>query len=238
MKLDAQLFLDHIRKASVGGVINELVFGNRLSFALTDETKSVVSICSAGLVEEETNEIGIFDSGLFSRSIQYAKDIIFAKDQAIEMNLVDNRLVFKNGDNEFRFLLSAPKAIQTKVNNPDDVLEKVGAGPAVTIGIDSSIIDQCLKAIQLIAPDKCTFLVESGKVKLSVGDEVKHIAIVNLGVAKSRGKFKLVVKPDFLSKVLSVLPPDKEIVLSLRDGMPLVFTIPGYVVLLASMEIE
>lgn len=236
MKVNAVEFLNHIEKASVGGLVNEIVLGNHLSFAVTDETKSVVVICSKGIVKDTTEEIGIFNLGMFRGAIQYAKDKLFPKSEEIEMNVVDNRLVFKNKGEEFKFLLSNSKVISTAVENPDEVLKKIGATDATLVVLDSDSIGKIVKAIQLIVPEKCEFRVDTGKVKIMIGKEVEHNAVVNLGTGKGKGKFKLVVKPDCLLKVLSVLPAGADITLEIRDGMPLIIDLENYTFLVASME--
>jgi len=71
-----------------------------------------------------------------------------------------------------------------------------------------------------------------------VGNEIEHSATVDFALANGKGKFKLVTKPDFLDKVLSVLPTTGEVSLELRDGLPLIFRFENYVILLASMEIK
>ena len=238
MKLNSQAFLDHINKASMGGLVNEMVLGKDLSFAVTDDTKSVLAICGKGLGKGQDIEVGIFDLGMFTKAVQYAKDVIFAGAPEIEMDLVENRLVFSKDERDYKFLLSNPKVISTVVENSEEVIEKVSASDPTTIKLNSASLAECIKAINSVSSEKCEFRVENGKVKLTVGDDIKHIIGVPLGTGEGKGKFKLVVKPDYLTKILSVLPSDVEATLELRPTMPLIFRIPGYIFLLASMEIE
>ena len=241
MKINAQLLLDHVNKASVGGIIDAIVLGKHFSFAVTDETKSIVSICKTGFGNDYPSDIkeniGIYKIGLFNKAVQYAKDIIFSGDN-IDMDITDDRLVFKNGKNVYSFKLSSPKAIQTVVGNPDEVLEKIGAAPSSTIVFNSAIRSMCIKAIQAVDTEKCTFIVEPGNVTLLIGRSEEHNVIVDLGATKGKNKFKLVVKPEFLLKVLSVLSADVDATLELRDSMPLIIDIENYTFLIASMEIE
>jgi hypothetical protein len=238
MKIDAQLLLDHVNKASVGGLIDAVVLGKHFSYAVTDDTKSVVSICKKGIVKDDTDPIGIYRISLFNMAVQYAKGIIFSKDKEIDMEITEDRLVFKKGEHAYSFKLSSPKAVRTTVGNPDEVIEKVSAGPASIIPFNAATRSMCLKTIQSVETEKCTFIVESGKVKLLVGRSEDHNVIVPLGDTKGKNKFKLVVKPDFLSKVLGVLPADKDATLELRDSVPLIIDIENYTFLVASMEIE
>ena len=244
MKINAQLFLDHISKASIGGTINEIVLGSRMSFAATEDSKSVVSICKGiDIVDSVNGKIGILNLKSFSKVVKYAKGTLFTKGQDIEISMVDRNLhqylVFKNeAENELTFLLCPPKLISTTVDNAEEVIEKVSAGEAVMVTLTPALISQINKAIQIIAPAKCVFVSEGGKVKLLIGNEVEHNAIVNLGATKGGGKFKIVVKPKFLSKVLSVLPSDKDTLVEIRDAMPLIFKTAEYTFLLASMEVR
>lgn len=238
MKVNGQKFSEHISKASLGGLVNEVVLGTDLTFAVINEGKSVVSICSKGVVEHDTGEIGIFNLDLFNRAVQYAKETIFAGEAEIEVNIVENRIIFKKGDDELKFLLSNPKVISSTIDNSKEVLEKISQGEAVIVKLTSAVKDKCLKAIQLVSPERCVFVSTGSKVQFFVGKETEHNVVVDLGVTKGKGKFKLVLKPDLFSKVLQALPADKDVILELREGMPLVLDMEGYVFLIFPMEAE
>ena len=239
MKINAQKFVDHMLKASLGGLVNEVVLRKDFTFAVINEGKSVVSICSAGLVDYDKGEIGIYNLDLFNKSLQYAKDTIFAGEAEIDAEIVENRLIFKKGDDELKFLLSTPKLMaESTIDNSKEVLEKISQGEAVIIKLTPGVKDKCLKAIQLVSPEKCIFVSNGGKVQFFVGKETEHNVVVDLGSAKGKGKFKLVIKPDFLSRVLQALPIDKDVMLELRDGMPLVLDMDGYIFLVFPMETE
>ena len=148
MKINVPLFLDHINKARVGGLINEAVFGNHLSFALADESQSVVSICLPGIVEEESDEIGIFSLDVFCKFIQDARDRVFKGAQEIEMNVVEvngqRSVLFKNGDNECSFILSNPKDVWAAVENSSQVLETIRKIDPTVVRLNKSSIGECL----------------------------------------------------------------------------------------------
>jgi len=163
MKLKAQLFLEHLDRASVGGIINEVVMGNHLSFAVTDESKSVVSICKKGISDEDNAEFGIFNIGLFRGAVEYAKNSLFA-DKDLEFSIVEKHshqyMMFKKGRRDFSFLISSPKLISSTVDNADDVLSKIGEADPVVVAVTPEIISGARKLIQVIGPAKCTFTVD------------------------------------------------------------------------------
>ena len=239
MKIKAMDLVKHIDKASMGRLVSEAVFGNGLSFAVTDETRSVVSICKGiGTSDGENGEIGILNLKSFSRAVKYAKDIIFANGQEIDMKAVNNRLVFENGDSELKFPLCSLKLISTTVANADEVIAKISAGEVIVVTLTPATISQCLKAIQQTSPAKCTFVVESDSVTLFVGNETERNAVVDLGSVKGKGEFKLVVNPKYLAKVLGVLRKEPKVTLELRNAMPVIIAIDSYTFLVASMEVK
>ena len=61
MKVNAEKFLGHISKVALGGLVNEVVLDKDLKFAVTDESKSVVSGCKTKLADNAHGDIGIFD---------------------------------------------------------------------------------------------------------------------------------------------------------------------------------
>lgn len=238
MKVNSQRLFDHINKARLGGLVNEMILGKDLTFAVINEGKSVISICNKGPVNYTGGEIGIFNLELFSKAIQYARETIFVGEEEIEFNIVENRLVFKKGDDELKFLLSNPKVISSTIDNASEVLEKISQGEAVIVKLIQSVKDKCLKAIQLVNPEKCIFVSTGSKVQFFVGKETEHNVVIDLGITKSKVKFNLVVKPDFLSRVLQSLPTEKDVIIELRKNMPLVLDMEDYVFLVFPMEAE
>ena len=238
MRVNAAKLLTHIERASVKGVINEAVFGNHLSFAAADESKTVVTI-SNGIYEGENSEIGIYNLKLFAGMVKKMKKTLGVDSKDIEMNIVDNKLVFGDGCSDYKFLTSNPKVISSVVGNTDELIEKVTVGDATVTVLSKATRDACLDAINLIEPNICTFSVDFGNISLLVGDEIKHTVKINLGSTQGQNKFRLVVKPPYLLRILSVLRTDKkDVTLELYNAMPPIFRIEGYTFLLASMEVE
>ena len=238
MKIKAMDLIKHIDRASMGGLINEAVFSDGMLFALTDESRSIVSICSNGIADDVTGEIGIFNLKLFINAVKYAQKNIFTDGQDIQMDIADNMLIFGNGKDKFTFPIGSPDRISTTVDNAQEVIEKIIEGEATTVTLTPSVIGKCQKVIKMICPAKCVFIVEPGSITLLVGDEKEYNATVDLGATKGKSTFKLVVKPNFLSKVLDVLPKDKDTTLEIRAALPLIFKINYYIFILASMEVD
>ncbi len=242
MKINTMDLIKHIDMASMDGLVKNVVFGKNLSFAVTDETGAIISICQKGMEvgAAENSEIGISDIKSLIRAVRYAKKYIFGNSRELEMNVVDNgqvvQMVFEKDEHEFRFLVSDPKTIATTVENADDLMRKVSVGIAATITLTPLAIGECLRAIKTMSPAKCVFTVNSGEVMLLVEHEYGHSIETTLGYVTGTGNFKVSVEPAFLAKVLSVLPKKKETNMSLRDGMPLMFDVAGYTLLLAPKQ--
>ena len=236
MKFNAPLLVDHITKASIGGLVKDVVFGNYFSFAVIDESESVVCI-SQGIGDSENPPIGIVDLKKFKRMIEYARKCISDNGQDVEMQLVDDRLVSKNGDDIIKFVLNDPETISGSVANPDDVIGSNSVGDATVIVLDRSQRMSCLRAIKLCGPKRqspkeCAFVVDSGTGMLICGDKKTHRVKLNLGVVKGGSKFRLVVNSDFLTKILEMFMAEEYVTVELRERMPIVFDVPNYTVLL------
>jgi len=237
MKVSAEKLLEHISKASLGGLVNELVLGKALDFSVTDESKSVCAFCLKGLGTNESEELGVFNLSLFSKAIQYARDSIFGAD-AIEVITEDNRLVFKKGNDQFKFLLSDSKVISSMVENPTEALGIIRKDEPVKVALTPALVSKCLKAIQLIESDRCSFVIKDGRVLFEVGKKIDHNTVTDLGETKIKKNFQLVLKSDFLVKVLSVLPTNADSVLELRMDMILVIESGNYIFLISPADVQ
>lgn len=233
MKVNGEKFLNHINKLNLGGLVNEAVLDKDLRFAVTDESKSVVSISNISLGSNPHNDIGIFDLNLFIRALQYAKDSIFVGDSEIVLDVVDNRLVFKKGQDEFKFLLSDSKVISNTIDNVDTVLKTVRAIDSASFKLTSLLKDKCLKAIQLITPETCTFTVQDGSIFFEVGKSNEHNIVIDLGKVKFKQSFSISLDPEFVSKVLGVLPMELDAIIELRKEMPVIIDIQDYTFLIS-----
>lgn len=238
MKIKAQDLITHIEKASVGGLINELVLDKDFQFVVTDDSKSILSISNSANPNNDLGEIGLFDLGLVVKSIQYVSGSIFNTDEELELAVVDNRLVFKKNENEFKFLLSNPKVISSTVENITETMKKLRSVVGVTFVLEKSIVENLIKAIQLIVPEKIVIYVKDKKVLALVGKETEHNAILCLTTLKEDSDLKVSMKPDYFLKVLQVLPIDSEVKVELRNSYPIIFTSKDYSFVVAPIQEE
>ena len=125
MKVRTEDLTQHIQKARVNGLIDEVVLDSEMKFCVTDMAKSVLSICKEGIGKSEFGEIGIFNLTLFLKAIEYAKASVFQNAESLEFFVEENRLVFRKGDNELKYLLSNPKVISSTVLDIEKTLEKI-----------------------------------------------------------------------------------------------------------------
>ena len=236
MKIKAEKLINHIEKARVGGLVNEVVLDENLSFCVTDDAKSVLAISNLGLGESGFEKIGIFDLGLFVKAIQFASTQIFSADEDLNFTVEENYLVFKKGKSEFKFLLSSPEAIGSTVQNVDDIFKRVQASSSIDIKIKKEDFDVVSKSIELIVPERVTMYVEEGKVCVLVGITTQHNAVVCIGETKSKSEFKIQFHPAVFVKLIQVLPFNEEITMELRKDTPVVFSSEYYTFVIAPMK--
>lgn len=235
MKISASKLLKHVERAALGGLVDELVLDKELKFSVTDQSKSVCAICLKGLATNDVEEIGIFNLALFAKAVAYARDTIFAADE-IDMQVVDNRLVFKKGGDEFKFLLSDPRVIGSTIDNANQVLDYFREKEGVDITLTPSVVQKCLKALGLIEADICSIVVQSGQVHLKVGKIVDHNTVLSLGTTKLNKNFTILFKPEFIIKVLSILPESGNSILELRMEMPAIIDSTDYIFLISPVN--
>jgi len=238
MKVKADQLIAHIEKAYVGGLVNEMVLDESFRFHVTDDAKFVLSVSNIGLGESGFGAIGVFDLGLFIKTIQFASSRLESKESELEFVVEGNHLVFKLPKGELKFLLSDVGAIGSTVNNIDDVLEKVGAVPAIELPVVKADFDSVIEAISLYTPDWLHINVEEGKVNILVGAKTQHVWSDCLGETDSSESFSLKFHPAVFTKVFSILPYDAGVDLEIRPGMPMVLVSDAYTVLIAPMKEE
>lgn len=232
MKVNVRLLTNHVNKATIGGLNKEVALGKHLSFAMADKTGSVISICSNGVSDDEGVAIGITKPRRFIEMIKYAQEQFFFDAPEIELNRVDNHLMFKNEMDEFNILLSDPGAISTTIATPEKVIETSRVGSAAVVVLNNRTRAQCLGAIKVNPDVECAFVVDSGEARLVVGNENEHMADIGLGFVGGAAKYMVQVNPDFLCKVLAAVRGDKAVAIEIRERLPLIFSVPNYTLLL------
>ena len=225
MKIVAEKLLKHVEKASILGLINEIVLSENLSFSVTDDAKSVLSMNAKGIEGADLGKIGLFDLQMVQKTIQYASSAIFGQEE-LTVFVKDNRLIFKKDDNEFKFLLSNPKVISSTIENIDETMTKLRSKEGISIVLAKKDADNILSAIALINPETVSIYVKEGKILCLIGKETEHNAIVCLGTSDKEVSLKL--KPDLLSKVLQVLSFDTEVKMEMRSSFPVIFVNGDY----------
>lgn len=227
MRIKNDRLISHIEKAAVGGMINEIVLDDTFNFSVTDDARSVlvVSKCS---FPSDLGRIGLFDLPLFVKSVQYVSGSVFDSGEDIELSVVGNRLVFKKGDNELKFLLSNTEVVSTTVKDIDSVLSKIRSKDCVSIPLTKKVVDDCCKSISLVSPEEVMLSVKGGKVMFCVGKESEHNANLLVGVTSSALEVTVKQRPDVLLKVLQVILSEEDLVMEVRENYPLVILSKEY----------
>lgn len=236
MKIDANKLAKHLAVAGMGGLINELVLNDDLSFSATDEGKWVLVSGKGGKSKTGFGKIGIYGVEFILKVIGYVSDAIY-KGKEIELTVEGNKLVFKEGNNEFKFQLSDPKVVSSTVDNFDGAFAKVTEGACAELELTKEASDRLMKAVALLESRVVTLFVSEGDVVASLGEELEHNACVELG--KVDAEFpatKILLNTSVLKKMLDVLPKDQKITLELRADRPVVVTCGGYTLLLNQSE--
>lgn len=236
MKISANVLINHIERAAIGTLINEMVLNEDLTFAVTDDARSVLSICNKSLGKSDFGKIGIYDLGLMIRTIQYSSTAIFNADEELDISVVENRLVFKKGDNEFKFLLSNPKVISSTIENPEEVLIKLRSKDAIQIVLDKKDIDSILQAIALITPEIVDIKTDGKKVLCLIGKDTEHNTNIRIGSFNEGKDISLKFKPDLISKVLDTVKNCENVKLELRAEYPAIFETGDYTLVMAPVK--
>ena len=236
MKIRANVLINHINFASINGLINEMVLDDEMKFAVTDDARSVLSICNTSLGKSGFGNVGIYDLGLMVRTIQYSSEAIFSTDEELDIDVVENRMIFKKDDNEFKFLLSNPKVISSTLENPDEVLTKLRSKEAIQIVLDKKDIDSILKAISLITPEIVTITANDKKVICLIGKDTEHNTNIKIGSFNAGEDFVLKFKPDLMAKVLTTISNCDDVKLEIRSDFPAVFVAKDYTLVMAPVK--
>ena len=241
MKVKSDIFINHIKKASIEGLINEAVLDDKLNFAVTDDARSVVAISNNKFVNASTEfgKVGLYDLGLLIKSIQFCKGVVDDEQGDIEVVVKDNKLLFKKGDNEVKFLLSNPKVISSTIENSADVLRKFSSTDCIQVVVDNKDIDSILKAISLLNPEVITLVCSKKKVMCFIGKETEHNVNLKMGTYANNGdeyEMSLKFKPDLFSKVLTTISGSNNNTFELRKDFPIVIRTDEYTWIVAPLK--
>ena len=228
MKIKSGDLISHVEKASMGGLVNEMVLDEKFTFAVTDESRSVLAFGKKEFVSD-LGEIGVFNLLLFKNLIQYASTVANAQDDDLNVSVVEKRLVFSNGKNAVKFLLCNVKTISSKIDNIEETLKKLQGKECASIVLGKVDVSRCIGAISIINPEEILLSVKNGEVSCLIGKEVEHNTLLNLGKTNSSLSFDIRIKPDLFTKVLQVLPTDVDVTLELREKFPIIFSSEEYV---------
>ena len=236
MKINAGVLVNHIEKATISGLINEMVLNEDMKFAVTDDARSVLSICSGLIGKNDFGKIGIYDLGLMIKTIQFASNSIFNPDEELDIKVVENKLIFKKEDNEFKFLLSNPKVISSTIEDVEAVLIKLRSKDHIQIVLDKRDLTSILAAIALINPEIVSIVVDGNKILCSIGKDTEHNTIIKIGSCANPQELNLKFKPDLMARVLTTLSNCDDIKVEIREDFPIIFVVDNYILVMAPVK--
>lgn len=232
MKLSATELKTLVSTVYLGGLINELVIQADGTFAVADDSKSVVVTSNEPLkCDASLGQVGFFGLDLLINAIDYASTSIFSSD-ILDVVVENNRLIFKKGKNEFKFLLCNPTVVASTLANPAETLKKIRAKEGSTVKLAPTDIEKCLKSIQIISPETVAIVASGGQLYLTVGKELEHNSTICLGVSDK--DFSLRFKPDLLVKILSEIHED--VTLEVRPTYPALLVTKKFTFIVAPIK--
>jgi len=241
MKINVSELSDVVKKASIGGGIDEVVLSKTGTFACVDESRAICIVRKTPISNFSLkSDIGIYNLGAFQKAVQYAKDTIFKAD-VIDVEIDSNKLVMEKDGNKVDFLLSDPSMIFSNVSSKaGGLVEKVRATPAIVLDVSEDLIKQIATAYSIVASEIISLAISKTKTICLVGDTKKHSIQIPLPFSKDTKKdvesFAISFKASLFVKLLDLF--SKGVQLEVRQGVPVVVDCDDYTVLLSPLSGE
>lgn len=193
------------KRVNLGGLIGECVLeegkNGMSSIAAIDLTNSIVLTVFGKTNFEGFDKLGISD---LDTMVKYLDSV----DDETTLKVVENRLIFKNKNGTFKFLLSQPDLIPTTLDEKD-ALEKLIDDSSNEVEINEDFKNNFLRNMALTKTNNVSIIV-SDEVNLSGGLVSEHQFRLKIGTTKKLMKsdveqFVVPIYGTHLAAVLSVL---------------------------------
>lgn len=222
MKINANVFKSFFNRACFGGVINEIVIGERGEVASIDSSKSIIVFNLTGLDGWDLGKIGIYDTPKFIKFIDFSSSSIFKSDD-IDLKMKDVSVVFKKGSSMAKFITASTDVISSCIQNPKTVLDKLRAEDSIKVTISKENIDVVQSALKLIDSPSLKILIDDGLATIQIGKDTEHSTTLSFGTSKSKKKHSLCLEINNFSRLLSLVDITNEsLAFEFRDGLPLI----------------
>lgn len=227
MEIKIKTFNRLLRRVHLNGLIEECVLNEGKngvnSIQAIDLTNSLILSVTGKTNFEEFKQLGLSDLGTLCKYLENAED-------KTDLNVVENRLVFKNKFGSFKYLLSQPDLIPTSLDDKDAL---------------SNLVDNCTHEVTLQEEFQKNFaqnmaLTKTNNVTVTVGDNVmmsgglesEHQFSLKIGkptvLKTSRDeKFSVPIYGSHFGAVLNVLDwsvRENLPKLMIRKGKPIILT--------------
>lgn len=195
------------KRVNLGGLIGECVLeegkDGMSSIAAIDLTNSIVLTVFGKTNFEGFDKLGISD---LDTMVKYLDSI--SVDDETTLKVVENRLIFKNKNGTFKFLLSQPDLIPTTLDEKD-ALKKLIDDSSNQVEINEDFKNNFLRNIALTKTNNVSITV-GDEVRLSGGLESEHKFLLKIGTPKKLIKsdaeqFVVPIYGTHLAAVLNVL---------------------------------
>lgn len=159
MEIKINTFNRLLRRVHLNGLIEECVLNEGKngvnSIQAIDLTNSLILSVTGKTNFEEFDQLGLSDLGTLCKYLENAED-------KTDLNVVENRLVFKNKFGSFKYLLSQPDLIPTSLDEKDAL---------------SNLVDNCTHEVTLQEEFQKNFsqnmaLTKTNNVSIIVGENI------------------------------------------------------------------
>lgn len=239
MEIKSKEFAAMLKRISVGDIISEcaiITTPEGSSCEAIDMTSAMMVHVNSPVTFGVKETLGIAD---ISTLVKYLTN---PANEVVDSVIMDNRMVFTNGNSTFKYLLGKPETIGTvPAEYTEDGLNDI-MGIKYSFVISEANKSQYMDMAKLVKPQFVTLTMNrKGRVTLEGGTETSNKFSIVLGdvvePVEEEGSVTVRVIGEFFTGILSVLSVDKPAQLRLEEGVVAIVQDSDYWVLNHTQDI-
>ncbi|MBR5573943.1 MAG: hypothetical protein IKW35_05565 [Paludibacteraceae bacterium] len=237
MEIKSKEFATMLKRIAVGGVNKEcaiITSPHGSTCEAVDMTSAMMVHINSPITFGVDTTLGIADIETLTKYLNNSAN------ETVDAVVMDNRLVFTNGNTTFKYLLGKPETIGTVPESyTEDGLSEI-MGIKYSFVIDDKAKTQYTDMAKIVKPQFVTLTMNrKGRVILEGGTETSNKFDIVLGdvVEPVEDSVSVRVMGDFFTNILAVLSVDKPAQLRLEEGVVAIVQETDYWVLNHTQDI-